>query len=158
MPLMNQSVYFSLQSTHDHERSVMIFSLSLSYDGTNKRLREAEEQPCRATAPHRGVWGTWCLSWEACPTSKRPQEDTKFPGFSWPGNTFESFLKCGEAEVWAVLSSNLTGLRSLSRPGFDQETPPVPRTLESYGAWEQSYWVECVNFRINKGRLLSSNT
>lgn len=40
MPLMNQSVYFSLQSTHDHKSLVMVFSLSLTYDGTNKRLRD----------------------------------------------------------------------------------------------------------------------
>lgn len=60
------------------------------------------------------------------------------------------------------MKSKLTGLQSLSckgpeRPGFDHETPSVP-LLESYRACLQSYWVECVNFRINKGRLLTSNT
>lgn len=182
---------FSLQSTCDHELSVMTERTKrLEIGWGTLPTRTSVWSHCSTSREvswgGSGIWSDASPGrcFRRVPPARDPRKTLGFLGsvdLETPLNPVGEGRSLGiPATFWGTLlpstqflflhwphcrnrmKSKLTGLQSLSckgpeRPGFDHETPSVP-LLQSYGACKQSYWVECVNFRINKGRLLSSNT
>lgn len=163
MPLMNQSIF---QSTCDHERSVTMERtkrlvrvrnnhVEPRWFGNMKRMRGGLGLGGVSGVSHQletpgRHWVSWVqLTWKHLWVLPEVSEGRSLgiPATFWgtllPSTQFLHWGHCRKR-----MSSRLTGLRSLSckgpeRPGFVHETPTGPRTLESYGAWEQSLCRMC---------------